>query len=87
MFRLGHGGRTARHALSPKPRSQYRWRRAADLLHVEIWSKTPSTVLSQNHDNGQWYLDLKKTEDYDAIIDKRAESHGYSTGPLLLRSA
>ena len=30
--------------------------------------------LSYNRDNGQWYLDLKKTEDYDALIEKRSES-------------
>jgi Family of unknown function (DUF6079) len=53
---------------------------AADLLtHVEnVVGQIRSTVngqfLSRNPDNGQIYLDLKKTEDYDAIIEKRAES-------------
>ena len=53
---------------------------AADLLtHVEnVVGQIKTTVsgqfLSQNHDNGQIYLDLKKTEDYDALIEKRAES-------------
>ena len=53
---------------------------AADLLtHVEnVLSQIKSTVsgqfISQNADNGQVYLDLKKTEDYDALIEKRAES-------------
>jgi len=53
---------------------------AADLLtHVEnVISLIKSTVsgqfLSQNPDNGQVYLDLKKTEDYDALIEKRAET-------------
>lgn len=53
---------------------------AADLLtHVEnVVGQIKSTVsgqfLSQNSDNGQIYLDLKKTEDYDALIEKRAES-------------
>jgi hypothetical protein len=53
---------------------------AADLLtHVEnVVGQIKSTVsgqfISQNPDNGQVYLDLKKTEDYDAIIEKRAES-------------
>ncbi len=53
---------------------------AADLLtHVEnVVGQIKSTVsgqfLSQNQDNGQIYLDLKKTEDYDALIEKRAES-------------
>jgi hypothetical protein len=53
---------------------------AADLLtHVEnVIGQIKSTVsgqfISQNQDNGQVYLDLKKTEDYDAIIEKRAET-------------
>jgi hypothetical protein len=53
---------------------------AADLLtHVEnVIGQIKSTVsgqfISQNHDNGQVYLDLKKTEDYDALIEKRAET-------------
>jgi hypothetical protein len=53
---------------------------AADLLtHVEnVVAQIKSTVsgqfISQNSDNGQVYLDLKKTEDYDALIEKRAES-------------
>jgi len=53
---------------------------AADLLtHVEnVLGQIKSTVsgqfISQNADNGQVYLDLKKTEDYDALIQKRAET-------------
>ena len=53
---------------------------AADLLtQVEnVLSRIKNTVsgqfISQNPDNGQYYLDLKKTEDYDALIDKRAET-------------
>jgi Family of unknown function (DUF6079) len=53
---------------------------AADLLtHVEnVLNQIKSTVagqfISQNQDNGQFYLDLKKTEDYDALIEKRAET-------------
>ncbi len=53
---------------------------AADLLtHVEnVVGQIKSTVngqfISQNPENGQIYLDLKKTEDYDALIEKRAES-------------
>ena len=53
---------------------------AADLLtHVEnVLAQIKTTVsgqfISQNPDNGQVYLDLKKTEDYDALIEKRAES-------------
>lgn len=30
--------------------------------------------ISENKDNSQFYLDLKKTDDFDALIDKRAES-------------
>ena len=30
--------------------------------------------ISANPDNRQYYLDLKKTDDYDALIEKRAES-------------
>lgn len=53
---------------------------AADLLtHVEnVIGQIKNTVsgqfISQNPDNGQVYLDLKKTEDYDALIEKRAET-------------
>lgn len=53
---------------------------AADLLtHVEsVLVQIKSTVngqfISQSQENGQVYLDLKKTEDYDALIEKRAET-------------
>jgi Family of unknown function (DUF6079) len=53
---------------------------ASDLLtHVEnVLLQVKSTVsgqfISQNLENGQFYLDLKKTEDYDALIQKRAET-------------
>lgn len=53
---------------------------AEDLLtHVEtVLKEVQKTVsgqfISYNPDNGQWHLDLKKTEDYDALIEKRAES-------------
>ena len=40
----------------------------------EIKRTVSGQFLSYNSDNGQWYLDLKKTEDYDALIEKRAES-------------
>jgi len=51
-----------------------------DLLsHVEtvlreIMRTVSGQFISFNFDNRQYYLDLKKTEDYDAIIDKRTES-------------
>ncbi|HIP71343.1 MAG TPA: ATP-binding protein [Anaerolineae bacterium] len=53
---------------------------AADLLsHVEtVLREITRTVtwqfISFNEDNRQYYLDLKKTEDYDGYIEKRAES-------------
>ena len=53
---------------------------AADLLtHVEsvllqIKSTVSGQFISLDPDNGQFYLDLKKTEDYDELIGKRAET-------------
>ena len=53
---------------------------ADDLLtHIEmILNEIKKTVSGQfisfNKDNNQWYLDLKKSEDYDAIIERRSES-------------
>jgi len=53
---------------------------AEDLLTVvetvlrEIHKTVSGQFISRNPQNGQWYLDLKKTEDYDALIEKRAES-------------
>lgn len=49
------------------------------LTHVEtvlreIHKTVSGQFISANEDNRQYYLDLKKTDDYDAIIDKRAES-------------
>ncbi len=40
----------------------------------EISRTVSGQFISNNPDNGQWFLDLKKTEDYDALIEKRAES-------------
>ena len=51
-----------------------------DLLsHVEtvlreIHRTVSGQFISSNPDNRQFYLDLKKTDDYDALIEKRAES-------------
>jgi hypothetical protein len=51
-----------------------------DLLTViettlkEIRTCVSGQFLSANDDNHQYYLDLKKTEDFDALIEKRAES-------------
>jgi hypothetical protein len=53
---------------------------ADDLLsHVEtvlreIHKTVSGQFISSNADNRQYYLDLKKTDDYDALIEKRAES-------------
>jgi energy-coupling factor transporter ATP-binding protein EcfA2 len=49
------------------------------LTHVEtVLREVHRTVsgqfISSNPDNRQYYLDLKKTDDYDALIEKRAES-------------
>ena len=53
---------------------------ADDLLtHIkmvlnEIKKTVSGQFISFNKDNNQWYLDLKKSEDYDAIIERRSES-------------
>jgi hypothetical protein len=40
----------------------------------EIHKTVSGQFISANPENRQYYLDLKKTEDYDAIIEKRADS-------------
>jgi len=40
----------------------------------EIHKTVSGQFISANPDNRQYYLDLKKTDDFDAIIEKRAES-------------
>jgi hypothetical protein len=40
----------------------------------EIHRTVSGQFISSNPDNRQYYLDLKKTDDYDALIEKRAES-------------
>ena len=40
----------------------------------EIIKTVSGQFISFNPDNRQFYLDLKKTDDFDALIDKRAES-------------
>lgn len=49
--------------------------------HVEtvlrkIHTAVSGQFISENKENRQFYLDLKKTDDFDALIDKRAESLG-----------
>lgn len=45
-----------------------------DVTLNEIKSCVSGQFISQNADNRQWFLDLKKTEDFDALIDKRVDS-------------
>ncbi len=40
----------------------------------EIHNTVSGQFISSNPDNQQYYLDLKKTDDFDALIEKRAES-------------
>jgi hypothetical protein len=40
----------------------------------EILKTVAGQFISSNPDNRQYYLDLKKTDDFDALIEKRAES-------------
>lgn len=40
----------------------------------EIHKTVSGQFISHNTDNRQYYLDLKKTDDFDAIIEKRSES-------------
>ena len=40
----------------------------------EIHKTVSGQFISVNEDNGQFYLDLKKTDDYDALIEQRANS-------------
>jgi hypothetical protein len=53
---------------------------AEDLLTVvettlrEIHKTVSGQFISSNPDNRQWFLDLKKTDDYDALVEKRAET-------------
>jgi predicted ATPase len=53
---------------------------AADLLTQietvlrEIHKTVSGQFISSNPDNRQYYLDLKKSDDYDALIERRAES-------------
>jgi hypothetical protein len=53
---------------------------ADDLLSLientlrEIHKPVSGQFISSNKDNRQYFLDLKKTDDYDALIEKRAES-------------
>jgi hypothetical protein len=45
-----------------------------EVVLQEIRKTVNGQFISSNPDNRQYYLDLKKTDDYDALIEKRAES-------------
>ena len=45
-----------------------------EVVLQEIRKTVNGQFISSNADNRQYYLDLKKTDDYDALIEKRAES-------------
>lgn len=45
-----------------------------DTVLREIHKTVSGQFISSNPDNHQYYLDLKKTDDFDAIIERRAES-------------
>jgi hypothetical protein len=53
---------------------------ADDLLSVientlrEIHKTVSGQFISSNKDNRQYFLDLKKTDDYDALVEKRSET-------------
>jgi len=45
-----------------------------EIVLREIHKTVSGQFISSNRDNRQHYLDLKKTDDFDALIEKRAES-------------
>ena len=45
----------------------------------EIVTTVNGQFISSNPDNGQYYLDLKKVDDYDAIIAKKRDTLGYKS--------
>ena len=46
---------------------------SSKLRFREIHKTVSGQFISSNKDNRQYFIDLKKTDDYDAIIEKRAE--------------
>jgi len=42
----------------------------------EIFRTVNGQFIDENKENRQWFLNLSKTDDFDALIDKRAESLG-----------
>lgn len=49
-----------------------------DTVLREIHKTVSGQFISLNPNNGQYYLDLKKTEDFDALIEQRIQSLGDS---------
>lgn len=49
-----------------------------DTVMREIHKTVSGQFISYNSDNRQYYLDLKKTDDFDALIEKKAETLGGS---------
>jgi hypothetical protein len=49
-------------------------RSQVEVVLREIHKTVSGQFISSNPDNRQYYLDLKKTDDFDALIEKRAES-------------
>ncbi|MDL1899491.1 ATP-binding protein [Anaerolineae bacterium CFX9] len=47
---------------------------AVETALKEIVKTVNGQFITYNADNGQYYLDLKKTDDYDALVERRAES-------------
>jgi hypothetical protein len=47
---------------------------AVETALKEIVKTVNGQFITYNPDNGQYYLDLKKTDDFDALIERRAES-------------
>ena len=45
-----------------------------ELVLREIHRTVSGQFISSNENNGQFYLDLQKTDDFDALIEQRAES-------------
>lgn len=44
----------------------------------EIFKTVSGQFIEESKDNRQWYLNLKKTDDFDALIERRSESLGTS---------
>ena len=62
-----HGRRTGAATILTKT-----WRPYVETVLSEIHKTVSGQYISFNEDNRQYYLDLKKTNDFDAIIDNKA---------------